>query len=247
MNADLPTSVFDHGRRVKTLEGAHNVRDLGGLPATGGRTAIGRVFRGDFPVALVTAGNAAEAGLPIRTIVDLRRPSEADSERVDAERLGLEYVSSSLVTDQGTSWTAGYYDYLIDGPDEIVTAVRAVMDGAEDGVYFHCAAGKDRTGVIAALVLDLLGVAHPLIVEDFLLTDHGIAGILERLRTVPGYDRVLSGRTVEQHRPQRQKIEALLESLVEDWSGAEGWLLAHGLAQDAIDRFRSLMIVSDPA
>ncbi|MGM7678601.1 tyrosine-protein phosphatase [Microbacterium sp. A94] len=243
MSVDSSQSALGHSRRVKALKGAHNVRDLGGLPVPGGATAFGRVFRGDFPVGLLEATSADDAGLPIRTLVDLRRANEADSEQVDTERLGLRYVASSLVTDQGTSWTAGYYDYLVDGPDEIITAVRAVMEGAQDGVYFHCAAGKDRTGVVAALVLDVLGVPHPLIVEDFLLTDQGIESILSRLRAVPGYDQILSGRTLEQHRPRKDKIEALLESLMQDWVGAEGWLIAHGLEQDVIERFRALMIV----
>ncbi|WP_152545406.1 tyrosine-protein phosphatase [Microbacterium sp. CH12i] len=246
MSTGSPHSTVDHSRRVVALEGMHNVRDLGGLPVPAGTTRFGKVFRGDFPIALTGATSAAEAGLPIHSIVDLRRGSEAGREQIDHESLGIRFTTSSLVTDHGTSWTATYYDYLVDGPDEIILAVRTVMDDAENGVYFHCAAGKDRTGVIAALLLDVLGVEHPLIVEDFLLTDVGIANILERLRAVPGYEGVLAGRTLDQHRPQVAKIEALLESLNEDWSGAEGWLLAHGLPLEVIERFRALMIAPDP-
>jgi protein-tyrosine phosphatase len=245
MSAGSPHSTVDHSRRVVALEGAHNVRDLGGLPVPGGITAFRKVFRGDFPLGLIGATSAADAGLPIGSLVDLRRGGEADAERIDHETLGIRYTSSSLVTDQGTSWTATYYDYLVDGPEEIILAIRTIMDDAEGGVYFHCAAGKDRTGVIAALLLDVLGVEHPLIVEDFLLTDAGIEGILERLRSVPGYDGVLVGRTLDQHRPQAAKIQAFLEILTQDWAGAEGWLLAHGLPSQAIERFRALMITLD--
>lgn len=233
----------DHSPRVVRLAGSHNVRDLGGLPAAGGRTRFGRIFRGDFPVSWTRGGGAAETGLPVQSVVDLRRGSEDAHEGIDPAALGLRYQRVTLVTDQGSSWTSGYDDYLRDGPQEIVRAVAAVMEGADDGVYFHCAAGKDRTGVVAALVLELLGVDRDVIVDDYLLTAGAVPSILERLRVLPGYAQILAGRTVENHLPRAEKMVGLFAEL-DRHGGAEGWLTANGMAAESIAAFRDLMIES---
>jgi protein-tyrosine phosphatase len=241
--SDHESAPIDHSRRIIAVQGAYNVRDLGGLPVgTGGETAFGHVFRGDFPRWLSEAEHAIENRLPIESVVDLRRAAEAGHERVDHERHGLAYTASTLVTDQGTSWSATYADYLRDGPDEVVAAVAAVLEGAKRGVYFHCAAGKDRTGVIAALLLDVLDVARADIVADFMLTDLAIEPILDRLRRTAAYGDALAGRSLDQHRPQATKIESFLEWLSAEQGGARRWLVAHGLPAGAIDRFRALMI-----
>ena len=73
-----------------------------------------------------------------------------------------------------SSWYARYQSYLAHRPETVVAAVRHVLDPASHPVLFHCAAGKDRTGVVAALVLAVLGVHDEQIVADYVLSDAAV-------------------------------------------------------------------------
>jgi protein-tyrosine phosphatase len=93
-----------------------------------------------------------------------------------------------------------YMSYLSRRPDSIVAAVRAIArsDGA---VLVHCAAGKDRTGVVVALALDAAGIDRPAILSDYLATGERIDAILARLVSSPTYRKELEGHDPRKHAP----------------------------------------------
>jgi protein-tyrosine phosphatase len=162
-----------------------NFRDLGGYPTADGRTVCsGRLYRSDGLYRLAVEELERFAALSVRTVVDLRRADELAAAGRIAEAAGLAYHHVSLQT---TAWTSVSVEegdmvrYLADRYAEIaeegagagtpVGRVLRLIAAADNApLVFHCAAGKDRTGVVAALTLALLGVPDATIAEDYALT-----------------------------------------------------------------------------
>jgi protein-tyrosine phosphatase len=121
-----------------------------------------------------------------------------------------------------------YMNYLAARPDSIVASVRAIA-GGDGAVLVHCAAGKDRTGVVVALALDAAGVDREAIIRDYVATAERIEAILERLVSSPTYRDELEGHDPQQHAPVAGTMERLLELVDERFGGAAEWLAGHGL------------------
>ena len=117
-----------------------------------------------------------------------------------------------------------YMNYLAARPDSIVGALRAIAS-ADGAVLVHCAAGKDRTGVVVALALDAVGVDRGAIVADYVATAERIVEILERLVSSPTYRDELEGHDPQQHAPVARTMERVLELVDERFGGAERWLV----------------------
>jgi protein tyrosine/serine phosphatase len=121
-----------------------------------------------------------------------------------------------------------YLSYLQMRPDSIVASVRAIAR-ARGAVLVHCAAGKDRTGVIVALALDAAGFEREAIVADYLATAERIEEIVARLSLSPLYREQLESREVKAHAPYPGTIERVLELIDERYGGSASWLSANGL------------------
>ncbi len=255
------------------LEGAVNVRDLGGLPTDdGARTAPGRLLRADNLQGLTPADvRRLVDDLGVRTVVDLRTTVEVDKEgpgpltaepRVSHRHLSL-YPESGRMTDVEadsvlpwqTDWgragaadadadnpTVGYYlAYLRHRPDSVVEAVRTM---AEPGgaVLVHCAAGKDRTGVVVALALAAAGVSRDAVVADYVATGYRLEAVLARLLASPTYAADLDGTPADVHRPRPQTMQRFLELLDERFGGPAGWLAAVGFSTDELAALRRRLV-----
>jgi protein tyrosine/serine phosphatase len=127
--------------------------------------------------------------------------------------------------------TAVYLGYLEDRADSVVDALRAIAS-AEGATIVHCAAGKDRTGVVVALALAEVGVTRDAIVEDYALTAERIDAILARLSGTRTYAADLSFDDVDRHRPKAATMERMLEALDELYGGARNWLRRHGWSEE---------------
>ena len=230
--------------RVVSLPGVHNLRDLGGLPtADGGITRRGVVFRSEFlSGALVLADPRDGAPLGLTTVVDLRRSQEIASEQAPWEEYGVTVEHRPLRLRKGDSWRAGYEHYLTSHPETFAAAIASVISPVAFPVLFHCAAGKDRTGVVAAFVLDMAGVPDDVILADYQLTIHGLQPIMERLADVDAYDVQLAGTTYLDHLPDPAKMRAFLDWLHTEWHGARSWLTAQGLTDQDIDTFLDVFV-----
>jgi hypothetical protein len=128
-----------------------------------------------------------------------------------------------------------YMNYLRQRPDSIVASVRAIAD-ADGAVLVHCAAGKDRTGVVVALALDAAGVDRRTITADYLATAQRIEGILARLVSSPTYRAELEGHDPQRHAPVPGTIERVLELVDEGYGGSAAWLSDHGLTGAELER-----------
>jgi protein-tyrosine phosphatase len=138
-----------------------------------------------------------------------------------------------------------YLSYLIARPDSVVASVRAIAD-AQGGVLVHCAAGKDRTGVVVALALDAAGVDRQIIVEDYLATAQRIDAIMARLLASPTYRPELEGHDPQAHAPLPGTMERVLEIVDDRFGGSVSWLSAHGLEGAELDRLRARMAPARP-
>ncbi|MEU8395971.1 tyrosine-protein phosphatase [Nonomuraea sp. NPDC048892] len=239
------------------LEGAVNARDLGGLPTRdGGRTRHGRIFRSDNLQGL-TPGDVSLLvdELNLRHVVDLRstpevrlegpgpltrvpevshhhltlfaeggRHTDVDADVIDADRV---LPWAERVLDEELRVTGFYYGYLRDRPDAVVAALRAMAlnDGAS---VVHCAAGKDRTGVLSAMALEIAGATRAAIVEDYLVTGERLERVLKRLRGSATYRDDLDARPADYHLPKAGNIEQFFGVLDDRFGGVLGWLGRHG-------------------
>lgn len=130
-----------------------------------------------------------------------------------------------------------YVSYLRRRPDSIVGAVGTIAR-AEGVVLVHCAAGKDRTGVVVALALDAAGVDRDAIVADYLASRDRIDAIMARLVGSSTYRAELEGRDPQKHAPLPGTMERLLELVDERFGGSAAWLSAHGLDERDFARLR---------
>lgn len=196
-------------RRHIDFEHLHNFRDLGGYRTSDGRMLRwGRLYRSDSLAKLRGADWDLFLTLGVRTVIDLRYPWEIEAKGRVPEAAGLAYVNLSVEhrpydqaeIDPGLDpWrylADRYAEVALDGADELRQALEVIASGDAPQV-FHCASGKDRTGLLAALVLALLGVEEDVIAADFALTELATdrliadwkAGHPDRPLNWPGYGR----------------------------------------------------------
>lgn len=131
-----------------------------------------------------------------------------------------------------------YLGYMLRRPDSVVAAVREIAR-AQGAVLVHCAAGKDRTGTVVALALEVAGVPREVIAADYLASGERIVEIIERLRSSDTYRAELLGHDPQRHAPVPGTIERVLEIIDAEYGGAADWLLAHGLEEADLVRLRA--------
>lgn len=154
------------------LDGTRNVRDVGGYPAAGGRVTRWRtLLRSDELTRLPAHAQMELLELGLRQVIDLRWPEELErAPNVFLRSPTVRYRSVPLLADDPTphAGLAGMYRHVFDArAPQLAEVVRALLE--EDGMpaIIGCAAGKDRTGVTIALLLDVVGVPTDIIVEDY--------------------------------------------------------------------------------
>jgi protein-tyrosine phosphatase len=130
-----------------------------------------------------------------------------------------------------------YLSYLHRRPDSVVGSLRAIAR-ADGAVLVHCAAGKDRTGVVVAIALDAAGVDRGTIVRDYLATAERIDAILARLVRSPTYRAELEGHDPQDHAPVPGAMERVLEIVDDRLGGSIAWLCANGLSDPDLERLR---------
>jgi protein-tyrosine phosphatase len=221
-------------------EGCFNVRDLGGFPTrSGGTTAWGAVVRSDSPEALTDEGWAALRAHGIKTIVDLRDPREREDLPTLAELAAVHVPVLDFGDDaffepwRGTWDTPRFYRAVLGHwQDRFTDAVVAVARADPGGVLVHCQVGRDRTGLVSALLLSLAGVPAEEIAADYALS-------AERLR--PLYERLASELEDETARARLHRENASEAGWMLDLLGeldVEGYLLKGGATARDLDAVR---------
>ena len=178
----------------------------------------------------------------VARVVDLRTGEEVSLEgpgplvgRVDIRHRSLHPEAGARTDVVITSEADFYLGYLHDRPDSVVGALEDVASGS-GAVLIHCAAGKDRTGVVVAMALAAAGVERDAIVADYVATGSRIAAIMARLRASPTYAPDLEGVTDESRAPRAETLERFFEVLDSRFGGPLEWLAAHGFSADGLRR-----------
>jgi protein-tyrosine phosphatase len=244
--------------RTLEWEGCLNVRDLGGVAVEGGgETPFGRLIRADNIRRLTEAGWRSLADHGVSRIVDLRWREELEED--PPRDLDIDVVHVSLLGDLDPDFTDDVADYMAaDDPagywaisyirileayaPNFARALGAIAD-ADGLVLFHCAGGKDRTGLVAALLLRLAGVPIGEIARDYALTyDLRARGRDDWVEAAPTeWER--ARRTFMQHTPPEAMRQAL-EDLERRHGGVAAYLRSAGLDDERIERLRERLAPS---
>jgi protein-tyrosine phosphatase len=244
------TIVTTSGSRARRLawEGVLNARDLGGYPtAEGGETRWGAVVRSDALSSLTEAGRAALVAYGVRSIIDLRRPNEIQEYPhafTVGETHGIRYTNipfqdPASPEEAEPQTLALIYAGMLDRFQARVAAVMtAIGQAPSGGVLVHCAGGKDRTGLVCALLLSLAGVEPEIIAADYALSAEYLRPREEAyLRDGPG-ERTERERNVALYSPTAEVMIETLDHLTVRYSGVEPYLLDAGVSPDNIARIR---------
>ena len=242
--------------RFLALVGAYNFRDLGGYPTTDGRvTARGRLFRSDSLHGLTQDDLELLRQMDLGGVIDLRTSAEVERNgRGLLAEEPIRYLHASVLQEEGGE-SAGaptmdnpgerYLWYLDVGPHALVAALTMVADPEGYPLVFHCSAGKDRTGVLAAMVLDILEVRPEVIVEDYMLTATRLDLIRAGLRRDPLYGEQIDQLPAARLLMQASAMEYFLTELHERHGGAMQWALAAGVTPRSLERMSTLLL-ADP-
>jgi protein-tyrosine phosphatase len=237
-------------------EGCLNARDLGGYPAAGGnQTRWGAVVRSDSLAALTPAGRAALADYGVRAVVDLRLPDElAEHPNPYAEPgdHGIAYTNVSFIDpaaappDEVSTLAEDYLRMLDRYRGGVAQAMAAIAEAPDGAVLIHCAAGKDRTGLISALLLGLVGVPAESIAADYALTAECLRPReQEWLEHGPG-ERAEREAILARFAPTAEVMLEVLGRLTERYGGVEQYLTEAGVGPDHLRRLRDRLLAPDP-
>ncbi len=233
-------------------EGAVNFRDLGGLPTEdGGRLRAGLLFRSDTLQELTEADvDVLVRELALRLIVDLRAPQEAayegrgllEVEPVRHVNLALNSRDERAVPDLTADTLVEHYlGYLAVSGATAAEAFRLLADEGLPAVV-HCAAGKDRTGVMAALVLRAVGVPAEVVAQDYARSAEALPAILARLRRLPAYADRIDLLPPEVHESRAETMADFLRAVDEQYGSVAGFLQQAGLEDDVVPRLRERLV-----
>lgn len=238
------------------LLGPSNFRDLGGYPtATGQHVRWRRVFRSDalrFSEADVAIVRDV---LHLRTVIDLRTAMEYGNRdgggnptyverlaEVGARRVHLAMIDETRmakqVSDERPPAARGYLKMFERGAAALNEALQLIADPANQPVVFHCAAGKDRTGIMAAVVLGLLGVDDETIVADYAVSQANMARALKQIQARPDADRILANRPLAAFQAPTEAVVGFLQALHSTYGQWGDAVAAVGIDQSTVARLR---------
>jgi protein-tyrosine phosphatase len=246
---EIRTEGDEVQRRIR-LPGLENLRDAGGYPVAGGGTVRWRtLLRSGAPHRLDESGRAALAALGLRTVVDLRTIEEVSVAPGALDGTGARICHVPLFDAAAVGGLppelAAVYRYMIDEcGGAIAEAVGLLCRGGALPGLVHCTAGKDRTGLVVALLLGVAGVPDEIIAADYALSDAsadpGAARALGRIRAASGVGRWLDLGALG---AQPQIMRDALARVREQAGSAAGYLLGNGLTQEDLDSLRAALVV----
>ncbi len=238
--------------RQLAWDGCANVRDLGGHPTEdGGTTRFGVIVRADLIRRLSDSGWQALVDYGVRTIVDLRFQEELDAdppaelpvEAVHVSLLGTiddEYGTEIDALAQAAGSVADgtkavYLEFLERFRSNFAKVIRAIAEAPDGAVLIHCAGGKDRTGLVVALLLSLAGVPRDEIAADYAISERNLA---ERTAEwlAQASDDEERDRIVRIAACPPEAMRGVLDELDRRYGGVREYLLAGGATNEELDR-----------
>ena len=261
------------------LQGAVNVRDVGGLPTVDGRTTRSGVLLRSDNLQDLTEDDVAQLleQRGLKTVIDLRSAGEVhltgpgplkashiqdvqhvhlslipewdgepDQDEVDralddiaqqaAQQAALPSLPDRPRQSDPTDLAGHYTGYVERAGANIGTALKVLADPASGTSLVHCAAGKDRTGVVIALALSLVGVTRAAVVADYVRSAERAEAILARLAATAAYGPGLVGVTAVQTAPVASSMEGFLDAVDRGYGGPHGLAMSLGVDEETVAR-----------
>jgi protein-tyrosine phosphatase len=246
--------VSDPERRIR-LEAVFNFRDLGGYKTDDGRIVRWRqLFRADGLYRMTAADAETVRELGIASVLDLRTEEEIGTRgRFPVDKVPVEYHHLPFIdivpdpdfypTPVPPSFMAEHYhDIIHGGSDHVVGALRILSRPEAYPAVFHCAAGKDRTGILAALVLSLLGVPDEQIAEDYGLSRQAMVELRAFLdehmpEVASNMDRIPTAMLAEP-----ETMAMLLQSLRDQYGSVPDFVASLGITDAEVSALRSNLL-----
>lgn len=225
------------------LENLFNVRDLGSIETKyGTKTRRYKYIRGTAKGTMTLEEKEHFYNLGIRVVVDLRFVNEID--KTPSPLRNYKDIKYYHVDMMGEFWQMReqgyvdmsdlYIDLLDDSQKEMLAVFKIFLNHQKEGVYFHCSAGKDRTGVVSMLLLDLVGVPHTVIVENYSESYKNNMGRPGYKYMKPEWRRfVLS---------EPEYMERTLDHLYTKYGGSRAYLAHIGLREDEINALAASIV-----
>jgi protein-tyrosine phosphatase len=251
------TVELDPPTRHVAFDTLFNVRDLGGYATSGGRTTRWQLlYRADGINRVSGADLDRLAGLGLRTVVDLRTHGELEERgRFPVDAMPVDYHHLPVIRETWESWdlevdlepvaflVERYQEMLDEGGPALAAALEVLADPAAYPAVFHCAAGKDRTGVLAAVVLGLLGVPDDTVADDYGLSRAAMDALVDWLRAhVPeALDAMTDQPAAFLDAPPRAMHEVLALVRAEHGSMA-GYVESIGVDGDTVASLRRILL-----
>lgn len=232
------------------IPGTHNVRDLGGYPAAGGHTQWRRLLRADALHRLDEAGIGELVASGVSTVIDLRHGDELAHQpnpfhghaTVSYHNVSLLEGLSPNLMEEGDLLLGLYKMALLQRQPALAEVLRIIAEAPPGAVLFHCTAGKDRTGIVAALLLGVAGVEAGLIVDDYALTAGLIAPIVADITA----GAVARGADPESFKrflaSEPETMAATLAFIDAEFGSMPAYLGRIGLDDATIDRLRNRLL-----
>ena len=238
------------------LQHACNVRDLGGYPAGNQMIAWNRCYRSDHLHDLDEADWQVLKAAKVTLILDLRSNQERSVSKYDSEAYGITQLSLPFMkADVGSvahqdeqsqkeflnSMKLDYVEILEQATPSLVRAVTEIAETLSRGeaVLFHCTAGKDRTGILACILLDLCGVKEVDILADYMVS---------ATYNQPGVNKMLPPElmAIPQVRALFESTPEMLQPLLDflHCKGTKDYLLSIGVHKNCIERIRKELLVN---
>ncbi|MEX1218466.1 MAG: tyrosine-protein phosphatase [Acidimicrobiales bacterium] len=238
-----------HPDRQLNFTGSFNFRDLGGYETTSGRSVKWRtIFRADAVHRLPDNELDQLAEIGLKTIIDLRTTTEVDEGHLHDPDRGMTHVHLDVLgevwkpldldpnADAGDVLSDLYVHMLGIGAPALSAAFHSLANAENLPAVFHCAAGKDRTGVLAAMVLSSLGVADHVIIADYAISGSNMTALIERLKSErPEALTAMNNQPSAYLAAPPEAMTRLLVHVNAEYGSMSGYMRSIGINNDAVE------------
>ena len=222
--------------------GLVNARDLGGLPVAGGTVRPGALIRSDSLTRLSEPDALREAG--VSRIVDLRRPGESVEDHPFADDpmyVNLPVEDPADPKNVTSTMGALYLEMLDARPELFAAALIAIAEAPPGAVVVHCAAGKDRTGLVVALALTVAGADPAVVADDYALTSERLGPYIDvELAKIEDPEQRAFWRK-HQSTPA-EFMTGVLDHLQQEYGGVQAYLRAGGMTDEQLTALRDRLL-----
>jgi len=249
--------VEQYSRHI-IFESVSNFRDIGGYKTHKGHTvAWRRVFRsGEFAKITRNDFQRLMEEIGLTSVIDLRSKFEVERQGIGLlAEADIRYCNIAFMTDDDPGANASRYAHCTnmgefylemarqkDYGQRITEALEVIADPKNHPIVFHCAVGKDRTGMLASVLLSLLGVAEKDIIEDYALSEPYMDELLARLKNNPQKNDPPLDIPEYFWKASPESMALFLTTLRQEYGSVEGYLKAMGMEPSLVGRLERALL-----